>query len=830
MRRQTESIFPIIFWRRYGLILAALLVCASANGQRARKEIQAHRITEKITLDGELSETSWNEAPKASDFTQFRPNPGKPSMANSEVSILFDDKAIYIGALLEDTAPDSILKQLSNRDDEANADFFEVYLDTYNDGINSFIFNVSAAGVQTDARLSPVGMDMQWNAVWTSEVRITEKGWIVELRIPYSAIRFPDIAEQVWGIQFNRRIRRVRENSSWNPVDPSIDESVNQMGLLKGIKDIESPLRLAFFPYVSAYLEHYPYDDPDISNYATSFNGGMDVKYGLSDAFTLDMTLIPDFGQVQSDNQVLNLSPFEVRFNENRQFFTEGTEIYNKGGWFYSRRIGGQPIGLNDIYDQMESDEVVVENPQQSQLINATKISGRTKGGTGIGIFNGVTKEMNAIVENENGERRSIMTDPLSNYNVFVIDQSLKNNSFVTLVNTNVMRQGAFYDANLTGGLFELSEKTNTWGISGRGALSQKYGAEFEIPELGYTWGLSAGKRSGNFTFEAGIDQMDDVYDPNDLGFNWNNNQRNAFVEFGYNTWDPFWKINATWSSLEIYYGELFRPNEFSDFGIGGNFGMAWRTFNANGINFSIQPIETFDYFEPRVPGRHYTIPKTYDVGGFFSSDYRKPFALDFGGFFKNWDMDGRYGYNWNVSPRLRFGDRLMVIPEVNASTFFRNEAAAIQNNGDNTIIDDDIIFAIRDEITWENIINASYIFTNRMGVTFRLRHYNATISHHGFKILNEDGSLGEEVLGLDHADYDNNFDAFNIDMVYRWVFAPGSEINIVWKNSIFRYDNVLAESYFRALGQTLDAPQTNSLSIKILYYLDYEVFSRKDK
>jgi hypothetical protein len=206
------------------------------------------------------------------------------------------------------------------------------------------------------------------------------------------------------------------------------------------------------YPYISAYANNYPYNTPGKRNTAYNLNGGLDVKYGINESFTLDMTLVPDFGQVQSDNQVLNLSPFEVRFNENRQFFTEGTELFNKGGFFYSRRIGGKPLGYGNVEGQLQEGEKIVENPSTSRLVNASKISGRTDRGLGIGIFNAVSPNMYATVENEEGEQRKFSRSLLSNYNIVVFDQSLKNNSYVSLINTNVTRAGHTYDANVTGG------------------------------------------------------------------------------------------------------------------------------------------------------------------------------------------------------------------------------------------------------------------------------------------------------------------------------------------------------------------------------------------
>ena len=337
----------------------------------------------------------------------------------------------------------------------------------YQDGLNGLEFGVTASGVQFDVKYSDNGNDWDWDAVWLSEVSIVEDGWIVEMKIPYSAMRFADAEEQVWHVNFGRTIRRIREQSWWNEMDPAIGTWFGQYGLTKGIKDIKPPTRLFFFPYVSYYFEHFPQNEDGVSDWSQSFNAGMDVKYGINDAFTLDLTLVPDFGQVISDNQVLNLSPFEIQFDENRQFFTEGTELFGKADIFYSRRIGGTPLMFYDVEDYLNEGDSIIENPSTSQLINAAKISGRNQNGLGIGVFNAVTAETRATVINEeSNEQRDILTDPLTNYNVLVFDQNLWTNASVSLINTNVMRRGSFYDANVTGTQFRLPDKKmNGWQV-----------------------------------------------------------------------------------------------------------------------------------------------------------------------------------------------------------------------------------------------------------------------------------------------------------------------------------------------------------------------------
>jgi hypothetical protein len=384
------------------LYLLSLMLMASSLSfaqERHKKKVRAAKCSlEHPRIDGILDEPIWQIASVAGDFTEQEPEPGTPSGQSTEVRVLYDDEAIYVGARLYDSAPDSILQQLTQRDQFGNSDFFGISLDCYKDGINGVEFLVTASGVQIDTKFGQNSNDRNWNAVWWSKVTLNEQGWTVEMKIPYAALRFPEVPEQEWHVNFSRNIRRTREMSFWSEVDPKIDGFFNQCGLLTEIKDITPPMRLFFFPYMSSYLEK---DDSDGGEWNTAFNGGMDLKYGINDAFTLDMTLIPDFGQVQSDNQVLNLGPFEVFFNEQRQFFTEGTELFNKADLFYSRRIGGRPLHYWDVEDSIDEDqEEILENPSESRLMNAAKVSGRNNNGLGIGVFNAITSTTRARIRN----------------------------------------------------------------------------------------------------------------------------------------------------------------------------------------------------------------------------------------------------------------------------------------------------------------------------------------------------------------------------------------------------------------------------------------------
>lgn len=499
----------------YFLCILVFFSYVDINAANPSKSIKANRCSEPLKIDGLLTEDIWKTSEKATAFIQNEPVPGKPSTFETESYFVYDNNAVYIGARMYDTEPNKILKELSLRDRIGNADNFSVFFDTYKSGLNGFLFTVTASGVQREAIVSNNSEDSNWNAVWESAVNIDEFGWTIEIKIPYSSLRFPASEVQDWHIQFGREIRRLREYSYWSPIDPLIDGWVQQAGVVTSIENVKSPVRLSLTPYLSGYVNttYNPNSNTQKLQSGTAYSAGLDLKYGINDAFTLDMTLIPDFGQVISDKQVLNLSPFEVFFDENRQFFTEGTELFNKGNLFYSRRIGGSPLNYDNINNFISQGESIQNNPEITQLFNATKISGRTKGGTGLGVFNAIVGEEFATVRRSDGTERSVKTNSTTNYNAFVIDQNLKNNSFISLINTNVLREGSDYDANVTGTFFNFKTKDQRFFISGSGVLSQKMYQD--STDLGHSYDVAMGKISGNYTYEAGHSVESENYDPN---------------------------------------------------------------------------------------------------------------------------------------------------------------------------------------------------------------------------------------------------------------------------------------------------------------------------
>lgn len=798
-----------------------MLACACgasymhAQGPPGERHLRATRVTSAPKIDGLLDESVWSLAEPASDFTQFDPINGGPASFDTDVRVLYDDKAIYVGAMLYDPAPDSILHQLSKRDggSEVNSDYFTVAFDTYNDDLNAFAFNVSAAGVQTDTRISSLGEDIVWDAVWRSAVKINDQGWVAELEIPYSALRFSGKDVQDWGFQIRRVIRRTRQTQFWSHMDKKIQGQINQFGVLDGLEGLKPPLRLAVTPYVSGYVERYSPEKGSLEESSTRsyYSAGADLKLGVSKSFTLDMTLVPDFGQVVADNQVLNLSPFEVQFKENRQFFTEGTELYNIGNLFYSRRVGGRPRNYFAVDDSLQAGEELLANPSKTSLINAFKLSGRTEGKAGIGIFNGMTAPTYATVTGEGGNR-DVLTQAFTNYNVAVWDQGLPNNSYVSIINTNRLEANGYID-NVTGGRFKLADADNTYYVQATGALSQQWTPGSTGPGLGFASSYNIGKSSGNVVFDLGQNIESNTYDPTGMGFLSANNEVSDFGRLEFRTFEP--KGIFTAQSYEFVFRNtaLYDPLRYANFEVVHSNWFQLKSFDFMGAWVWWNPTGGYDFFEPRRRGRQFAYTAGGGTGFFVSTNYARRFALDVE--VDAWgrpDMDmGQLTYK--IAPRVRISDRLSLI-----HSFWHNTAKN-ENGFVNFDTEGNSLIGTRTRRDIENVLSIDYIFTNRMAVSFRGRHVWSGVHYHKISELSQDGLLIPTEYNENH---DINYNVFNIDAVFQWRFAPGSDIFIVWKRSVLNFGDRPDYDYVRNLGSTWSAAQTNSISVRVLYYIDF--------
>ncbi len=814
------SYFPLFFLR----VIFLLTVVNTSAQNDGRKELMAVRTATPPAIDGSMQDPFWQQAPAAGNFYQYEPHNDRPASFDTEVRVLYDDNAIYIAAIMFDPHPDSILQELGlrNSGNDLNADRFYVDINPFDDGIHGFRFQVSASGVQTDANMSGSGRhgDLNWDAVWVSAVDITENGWIVEIKIPYAALRFPRGDIQEWGINFWREIRRTRETSSWNFVNRRVGDALAYMGQLSGINGVSPPLRLAFFPYLSNYVEKNGFD----RGWANSFNGGMDLKFGISPSFTMDMTLIPDFGQVQSDAKVLNLTPFEIKYDENRQFFTEGTELFSKADIFYSRRVGDRPRNYQRAADALEENEIIRENPLETRMINATKISGRTSGGLGIGFFNAITSASKATLKDTiTGETRKITTQDFTNYNLVVVDQSLPNNSFLSLINTNVAGSEEGYTANVTGTDFRLLDRSNEFRVSGSGAVSQQYHTDAEN-NYGHKYDVQIGKVGGTWRYHYSRSVISDTYDQNDMGFLRRNNRVNDGITLSHNIFDPFWRFWTLTNSFTYTYSHLYEPGTFTSVQLSHNLMALFDTRFHIRLGTTYQPRGERDYYEPRVPGRFYRTDEALNINMSYSTDYRKRLFLD-GSFSlgRQQSVVKQDEFGLTIRPTFRVSDQL------NLSYGFEYN----QKNNDLGYVfslnPDSIYFGSRQSPTITNTIRTTYIFTNELSLNFNLRHYWSRVEYDGqYYFLRPEGTL--DPVDEDLQIPDINYNAFTIDLLITWHFAPGSQMTIAWKNVIDHRQHLIQDGYVDNLRDMLRLPQINSLSVRFLYYIDFQSIERLNK
>jgi hypothetical protein len=802
-----------------------LFFVASLSAQDSTKISHALRVSQPPKIDGVLDDISWKEAIPVSDFVMSRPDEGGKPTQKTEVKVVYDNRAVYVSAMMYDTHPDSILHELGSRDDgDLNADGFRFVVDPYNLRQDAFDFGVNAAGVQADSKFT----DYTFNAVWASAAKINEQGWCVEMEIPLSAIRFPKKPVQEWAVQFTRYIRRNREFDQWCLVPSTAANAEVFWGTLKGIENIQSPLRLSLTPYVSGYIERAPdYLSDNTYHYANSlsYNVGADLKYGIDDRFTLDMTLLPDFGQVQSDNKIKNLGYQEVTYNQYRSFFKEGTDIFSKNGLFYTRRIGRTPAGFYDVSDSLHEGEELEENPSQVKLLNAFKISGRTNEGLGIGLFNAVTENTYAVIKQTDGGTRKILTEPLTNYNVFVFDQQFNSYSNVFLINTNVMRNGSQDDANVTGTGFTLADKKNTYATDGAFSYSQIYTHNAALaPETvtGYKYFIGGRKISGTFQYGLSHSKTSDTYNQLDMGYYTIPNFENTRVYTTFFWYKPWHSLREGNIGLSSDYTVNPMTGERTFFQINLNAFAVPMNYNSFFFGGGVNPLASKDYNEPRTEGRFSkTLPYWYSYFG-ISSDYRKPFAVDFT--FNLSNFMAKYlseGYSTNCTLRYRFSDRFTL----RLSNNFNYDP---YNFGFANTTTDDVIYGLRILHTHENVISGKYIFKNDMALTLNARHYWSTGEYREYFTLLPDGNVASNSEYTVNNNF--NYNVFNIDLVYSWQFAPGSNLSFAYKNAIETSTDVIRVNLPGDFKTTLKAPQLNSVSLKVIYYLDYLYLKKREK
>jgi hypothetical protein len=529
------------------------------------RNIRAARTAHPPAIDGQLTDEGWAAAQPAVSFTQRDPDEGKPPTERTEVRFLFDDDALYIGARLYDSEPIRIARRLSTRDSSADADVLSIYLDPMHDKLTGAIFRISAANVQQDSILyNDTWSDGSWDAVWQSAVSVDNDGWSAELRIPLSQLRFAGRDQQTWGVNIERYIRRKNERVWLEMVPKNETGLASRMLDMTGLDGIRPTRRLELLPYAAGRTEFVaprrtgnPFNDG-----ARSFaSAGLDLKFGLTSNLTATATVNPDFGQVEVDPAVVNLTAFETFFQEKRPFFLEGSQIFNNFGrsgsndfWgfnnsepqiFYSRRIGRTP--------QLNASADYVDAPTATTILGAAKLTGKTSAGWSIGLLEAVTGEESARTQSGLVASRAVV-EPLTNYTVARLQRDIGRRGGVGLLATTVNRQlttqalrdGLVDGAYIAGadGYFFLDNKRD-WVVVGNIAGShvtgtptvisrlqrapQRYYQRPDAPHValddtrsslhGFTGRFSLNRNSGLWKINSSLWAGSPGFESNDLGF-----------------------------------------------------------------------------------------------------------------------------------------------------------------------------------------------------------------------------------------------------------------------------------------------------------------------
>ena len=457
------------------------------------------------TIDGNLNDKVWNSVEWTSDYVEYQPDVGTPPTEQTKMKILYDDKNIYFAFRCYQADPSTIERRMGRRDDFPG-DWVEINIDSYNDDRTAFSFTISASGVKGDELVSNNGdnWDGSWNPIWYADTQIDDQGWTAEIKIPLSQLRFGNTKEQVWGLQSTRRYFNNEERSLWQPVEANPPGWVSEFGELKGLINLKPQKQLEIQPYTVAQLDTYEAQsgNPFRDGSDTKLTGGLDAKIGITNDLTLDLTINPDFGQVDADPGAIALDGFEIFFQERRPFFVENKNVFDfrVGGGadnvFFSRRIGRTPQGFTSADRNLGEYEDI---PNFSTILGAAKFSGKTKNGWAIGILESITAkeygkvrldERADILNNlsEIGSKRKELVEPFTNYFVARAQKDFNDrNSYIGTIltatnrkiedNVNFLRKNAY-----TGGIdFRHNWKNRTYYVFGNITFSNVNGSKEAI-------------------------------------------------------------------------------------------------------------------------------------------------------------------------------------------------------------------------------------------------------------------------------------------------------------------------------------------------------------
>jgi hypothetical protein len=771
------------------------------------KTAVAVRTDTKIRIDGHLNEEAWQTAATIYGFRQTEPDEGESASESTYVRILYDDEALYVGFWCYDKEPDRIIKQLTRRDRWPASDRVAIRIDSHHDHRTAYFFGVNVSGVLCDILLYDNDMDDDtWDAVWTASTKMTDWGWTAEFEIPYSALRFSKTEEYIWGINLSRNIPRRNEDARWQFVPSSETAGVSRFGHLAGIKGIEPPGRLETMPYLVSYEMTEPSSRGNADGREFISNIGADIKYGISSALTLDAAINPDFGQVESDEAVINLSVFETQYEEKRPFFLEGTEIFNTEFFnqFYSRRIGRSPC------TEFENAAYYIDYPRQTTILSALKLTGKTETGTSIGILNTMTQEESAKYKTDtlpDSPTYKGVVEPLANYTVARVKQDIMGNSFIggMFTSANQKDRPDAYTGSADWMLSFLDNKYNWRGMligTNNGPGTEGYGGATYLQRVG-------GKIvRGTFTYYY----LDDKVNWNRLGYINRNSQwgDNGWLQLRSNK--KFSIIKYIRLNFNYWYAKNLDGYRIEKGGnINGSLGFTnnWWLSAGRGISDKV-----YDDMETRGYGLWIQPSGTEFWINFNTNEANKIFwELNYG------QGEGRYGiYNaYSVWSNLR--------PRANLELSLGASFAPSRNLdywmgiGQDTLP----IFGSLDNDEFDLNLRGTYTFTRNLTLQWFTQFYFSTGDFDEIKKLiaaDKYEPVDDTAYQIDYDRNDFNYKALNLNLILRWEYRTGSTLYLVWTHAREEsLDGFGQFKFSREFGDLFATPQANTFLIKANYW-----------
>tara|TARA_Y100000590_G_scaffold469390_1_gene656712 strand:- start:1664 stop:4057 length:2394 start_codon:yes stop_codon:yes gene_type:complete len=761
------------------------------------KEIYAARVQTPPVLDGLLDDEVWENVVPESDFLQWRPYNLKPPAEKTEVRLVYDDNYIYVGVNCLTSKPEKIVGRLGRRDSwqesfGEKSDWVVVAFDSNNDDRTGHHFFVNTVGSRLDVALSgggKGGFDSSWDAVWDFKSALHENGWSIEYRFPFSIFSFEANSNQDWGFFVARHIQYKQEETQWPCVPFGVEGFVPYYGVLKGISDIPSPKKIEALPYLLS-------GNTDKVNTSSV---GIDLKYGFSARSSLNLTFNPDFGQVETDPSVLNLTAFETQFQEKRKFFIEGNNFFkNIYELFYSRRIGKVPGLLTP------DDGEIISKPNVTTILGAGKLLGETKKGTKFGIIEAVTDEEYGVWEHEVGDslvREKILLEPRSNYFIGRVEQPVFNSlSTVGLMVTDLRRNNAGY-SNVLGLDWNIRFLNNALSIRGQLVHSSKdrtsgNGARIFVGYLNPEW--------WELKFFTGY--KDKTFEINDLGFDWLYSNWYYGVDGGIRKQKPWGRFLKNDLKIKYHVGgrgdglinnKYLRINQKNDFknywSIGSDLDMNFAAFN------------DYDTFRDNDAW----VYKSETIGDFriwIRTDQRKQFTADVSlsigrGQYSPWE--NRFGLKLNYKPLNNVSIALDLTQDYDRKAM---EWVGIEEDS----LGKNIIYAESSSIMRDIKLRFNWTFSPELTFEAFMQPFTVNMDYLSYnKLLKEKTRDLEPYIYTDDPDFklDNNVGTF----VLRWEYKPGSTAFIVY--------NFNKRRSFSSQDQTWSTISSNSLFLKLNYW-----------